>query len=48
MWAGHVASTGNRRISCRIFVRKLEIKTPLGRPRHRWEDNIEIDVQGVG
>jgi hypothetical protein len=23
-------------------------KKPLGRPRHRWEDNIKIDLQGVG
>jgi len=21
---------------------------PLGRPRHRWEDNIKIDLQEVG
>ena len=23
-------------------------KRPLGRPRRRWEDNIEIDIQVVG
>ena len=23
-------------------------KTPLGRPRHSWEDNIKIDFQEVG
>jgi len=22
-------------------------KRPLGRPRHRWEDNIEMDLQEV-
>ena len=22
-------------------------KRPLGRPRHRWEDNIKIDLQKV-
>jgi uncharacterized protein YebE (UPF0316 family) len=21
---------------------------PLGRPRHRWEDNIKVDLQEVG
>jgi hypothetical protein len=21
---------------------------PLGRPRHRWEDNIKMDLQEVG
>jgi len=29
-------------------VRKPEGKRPLGRPRHRWEDNIKIDLQEVG
>jgi hypothetical protein len=24
------------------------IKRPLGRPRRRWEDNIEMDLQEVG
>ena len=23
-------------------------KRPLGRPRHRWEDNIRMDIQEVG
>jgi len=23
-------------------------KSPLGRPRCRWEDNIEIDIQEMG
>jgi hypothetical protein len=23
-------------------------KEPLGRPRHRWEDNINMDIQEVG
>ena len=27
---------------------KPEGKRPLGRPRRRWEDNIKIDLQGVG
>ena len=27
---------------------KPEGKRPLGRPRHRWEDNIEVDLQEVG
>ena len=25
-----------------------EGKRPLGRPRHRWEDNIKIDLQEMG
>jgi hypothetical protein len=26
---------------------KLEEKTPLGRPRRRWKDNIEVDLQEI-
>jgi hypothetical protein len=32
----------------RIFVGKPKGKRPLGRPRHRWGDNIMIDLQKVG
>jgi len=27
---------------------KSEGKRPLGRPTHRWEDNIKMDLQEVG
>jgi len=29
-------------------VKSLEGKKPLGRHRHRWEDNIKMDLQEVG
>jgi hypothetical protein len=29
----------------RFLVGKPEGKRPLGRPRHRWEDNIKMDLQ---
>ena len=32
----------------RVLVRKPEGKKPLGRPRHRWEGNIKIDLPEVG
>jgi len=32
----------------RVLVGKPEGKRPLGRPRHRWEDNIKMDFQEVG
>jgi hypothetical protein len=32
----------------RVLVGKPEEKRPLGRPRRRWEDNIEIDLQELG
>ena len=27
---------------------KPEGKRPLGRPKHRWEDNIKMELQEVG
>ena len=32
----------------RVPAGKPEGKRPLGRPRHRWEDNIKMDLQEVG
>jgi hypothetical protein len=37
-----------RRDVYRLLVGKPEVKRPTGRPRHRWEDNIKIDLQEVG
>jgi hypothetical protein len=31
-----------------VLVGKPEGKRPLGRPRHRWGDNIKMDLQEVG
>ena len=39
---------GNRRGVYRVLVGKPEGKTPLGRPRRGWEDNIKMDLQDVG
>jgi len=47
-WAGHVARVGHRRGVYRVLVGKPEEKRPLGRPRLRWEDNIKMDLRGVG
>ena len=32
----------------KVLVGIHEGKSPLGRPRGRWEDNIKIDLQEVG
>jgi hypothetical protein len=32
----------------RSLVGKPEGQTPLGRPRHRWEDNIRMDLREIG
>jgi hypothetical protein len=47
-WAGHVAHMGEKRGAYRIFVGRPEGMRPLGRPRHRWEDNIKMDLHKVG
>jgi hypothetical protein len=47
-WAGHVARMGEDRGFHRVLVGKPEGKTPLGRPRCRWEDKIKMDLQEVG
>jgi len=39
---------GERRGVYRVLVGKPEGKTPLGRPRRRWEDNIKMDLQEMG
>ena len=36
---------GERRAVYRISVGKPEGKKPLGRPRYRWDDNINMSVQ---
>jgi len=35
---------GERRGVYRVLMGKPEGKRPLGRPRHRWEDNIKMDL----
>jgi len=36
---------GERGDACRVLVGKPEGKKPLGRPRHRWEDTIKMDLE---
>jgi hypothetical protein len=43
-WAGHVARMGEDRGVRRVLVGKPERKSPLGRPRRRWEDNIKMNI----
>ena len=32
----------------KILTGKPTGKRPLGRPRHRWEDNIRMDLEEIG
>jgi hypothetical protein len=38
---------GSERSACGVLVGKPEGRRPVGRPWHRWEDNIKIDLQGI-
>jgi hypothetical protein len=39
---------GEKRNVYRLLVGKPERKRPLGRPRHRWMDNIKMDLLEIG
>jgi hypothetical protein len=39
---------GKRRDAHRVLIRKPEGKGSFGKPRHRWEDNIKMNLQEVG
>jgi hypothetical protein len=43
-WAGHVAHMGEGRGMYKVLVGKPGGKKTLGRPRHRWEENIKMDL----
>ena len=47
-WAGHVARMEEGRGVHKVLVGKPVGKSPLGRPRRRWKDNIKMDLQEVG
>jgi hypothetical protein len=47
-WAGRVARMGERRGAYKALVGKPEGRRPFVRPRHRWEDNIKMDLREVG
>jgi hypothetical protein len=47
-WAGHVARMGQRRGLHRVLMEKHKGKKTHGRSRHKWDDNIKMDLQEVG
>jgi hypothetical protein len=47
-WKGPVARKGEKWNVYRLLVGKPEGKRHLGRPRHRWVDNIRMDLGEVG
>jgi hypothetical protein len=45
--ADHVARVRVIRNAYKILIEKPEGKRPLGRPKHRWEDNIGMDIAEI-
>jgi hypothetical protein len=46
-WTGHLSHMREMRNACIIFVGRLEGKRQFERPRHKWEDNIEMDLKEI-
>jgi hypothetical protein len=47
-WAEHVERMGEVRGAYNILVGRPEGRRSLGRPRHRWEDNIKMELREIG
>jgi hypothetical protein len=47
-WAGHVARMERGRRAFNILTDKPMGKRSFGRPRHRWEENIRMDLKEIG
>jgi hypothetical protein len=45
---GPCSTNGEKSDAYRLLVGKPEGRRPLGRPRHRWVDNIRMDLGEVG
>jgi hypothetical protein len=45
---GKCSTNGEKRNAYRILVGRSEGKRQLGRSRHKWEDNIKMDVREIG
>jgi hypothetical protein len=46
-WAGYAARMGDSRGVFRILVGRSDGRRTVGRPRHRQEENIKMDLQEV-
>ena len=47
-WAGHVSRMEESSSAFKILTGKPLEKRLLGRPRHRWEENIRMDLKIIG
>ena len=47
-WTGHIARMEKGRSAFKILTGTPTGKRPLGRTRHRCEDNIRMDLKEIG
>ena len=47
-WPEHVAHMGDRGVAYKVLLGKPEGKSPLGKPRRTWDNNINLGLQEVG
>jgi hypothetical protein len=47
-WVGHMECRGYRKYVYRDLVGRPDGTRPLGRPRHRWNYNIKMNLHEVG
>jgi hypothetical protein len=47
-WVGHVACMEEGRGVYRVLIGRFEGKRQQGRCRHRWGDNIRMDIMEMG
>jgi len=45
---GHVARMGGNENTYEVLIRSREGKSPLRKPRNRWEGNIRMDLRETG
>jgi hypothetical protein len=46
-WAEHIPCIREKRNAYRVLMGNPKGKRPLGRPRHRWKDNIKMDLREI-
>jgi hypothetical protein len=44
-WAVHIGRMGEKQNAYRILMGKPERRRSLRRPKHRWVDNIKMDLK---
>ena len=47
-WGSHVARMQEGRSAFKMVTGKPTGKSPLGKPRRRWEGNIRMDLEEIG